>query len=174
MTSIEWLIEKVLDNGIGLPKEWREQAKEMHKQEIIKSYRDGRSDQQSERPSKFYNRMSEQYYQETFVSKGSDFKQFSLYEHKDTITSSDTQVSKTFLEAEQQLPQQEICISCDEQKETHKICMDCIGKMIKENQQELSDEEIATFAMGYYNNNDADYYVTIGAKWYREQLKQRQ
>jgi len=52
--------------------------------------------------------------------------------------------------------------------------MDCIGKMIKENQQEISDEEIATFAMGYYNNNDADYYVTIGAKWYREQLKQRQ
>jgi ribosomal protein L32 len=37
------------------------------------------------------------------------------------------------------LPQQEICISCDEQKETHKICMDCIGKMIKENQQEISD-----------------------------------
>ena len=22
MTSIEWLIEKVLDNGIGLPNEW--------------------------------------------------------------------------------------------------------------------------------------------------------
>ena len=31
-------------------------------------------------------------------------KQFSLYEHKDTITSADTQVSKTFLES---VPQQE-------------------------------------------------------------------
>jgi ribosomal protein L32 len=40
---------------------------------------------------------------------------------------------------EAQLPQQERCISCDEQKGTHKICMDCIGKMIKENQQEISD-----------------------------------
>jgi len=48
------------------------------------------------------------------------------------------------------------------------------NKMVELPQQELSDEEIATFAMGYYNNNDADYYVSIGAKWYREQLKQRQ
>ena len=39
------------------------------------------------------------------------------------------------MEEESQLPQQEICISCDEQKETYKICMDCIGKMIKENQK---------------------------------------
>ena len=39
-------------------------------------------------------------------------------------------------ERKEQLPQQEICISCDEKKGTHKICMDCIGKMIKENQQE--------------------------------------
>jgi len=37
-----------------------------------------------------------------------------------------------------EVPKQEICISCDEQKGTHKICMDCIGKMIKENQQEKS------------------------------------
>jgi len=39
------------------------------------------------------------------------------------------------------LLQQEICISCDEKKETHEICMDCIGKMIKENQQEISDDD---------------------------------
>ena len=25
------------------------------------------------------------------------------------------------------------CVSCDEEKETHNICMDCIGKLIKEN-----------------------------------------
>lgn len=39
---------------------------------------------------------------------------------------------------------------------------------------EISDEEIKAFAMGYYDNNGADYYVELGAKWYREQLKLRQ
>jgi hypothetical protein len=34
-TAVEWLIEKQLDSGIGLPKEWREQAKEMEKEQII-------------------------------------------------------------------------------------------------------------------------------------------
>jgi hypothetical protein len=38
----------------------------MEKEQIIDSYRDGRSDQQSDRSSKFYNRMAEQYYNETF------------------------------------------------------------------------------------------------------------
>jgi len=42
----------------------------------------------------------------------------------------------------EQLPQQEICINCDEEKETHEICMDCISKLIKENHKEISDEEI--------------------------------
>lgn len=39
---------------------------EKEKEQIIDSYRDGRSDQQSERTSRFYNRMAEQYYNETF------------------------------------------------------------------------------------------------------------
>jgi ribosomal protein L32 len=33
------------------------------------------------------------------------------------------------------------CVNCDELKETHQICMDCIGKMIKENQESLYTEE---------------------------------
>jgi hypothetical protein len=76
MTSVEFLFNELWET----PKDkftWYSilsKAQEMHKQEIINTYRDGRSDQQSERPSKFYNRMSEQYYQETFVSKGSDKK----------------------------------------------------------------------------------------------------
>ena len=41
-------------------------------------------------------------------------------------------------------------------------------------QTEISDEEIEEYAMGYYNNNGGEYYVRLGAKWYREQLKQRQ
>jgi len=42
---------------------------EMEKEQIINTYRDGRSDQQSEKPSRFYNRMAEQYYNETFKSE---------------------------------------------------------------------------------------------------------
>jgi len=34
-TAVEWLIEKQLDAGYGLPKEWREQAKAMEKEQII-------------------------------------------------------------------------------------------------------------------------------------------
>jgi hypothetical protein len=41
----------------------------MEKEQIINTYRDGRSDQQSEKPSRFYNRMAEQYYNETFKSE---------------------------------------------------------------------------------------------------------
>jgi hypothetical protein len=37
-------------------------AKQKEKEQIVESYRDGRSDQQSERQSKFYNRTAEQYY----------------------------------------------------------------------------------------------------------------
>jgi len=73
-TAVEWLE----DNLISEP--WAEEhfkhnsecwdkAKEMEKEQIVDSYRDGRSDQQSDRSSKFYNRMSEQYYNETFKSK---------------------------------------------------------------------------------------------------------
>jgi hypothetical protein len=71
MTSIEWLINQIHKKQYGdYPNLTFEnifkEAEEMHKQEIIDAYRDGRSDQQSEKQGKFYNRISEQYYQETF------------------------------------------------------------------------------------------------------------
>jgi len=101
MTSIEWLVKELYTemnlNGDGrVLYEILEEAKEMHKKEIIASYK----------ADSFHVALkdAEDFYQETFVSKGSDFKQFSLYEHKDTITSADTQVSETFLES---VPQQE-------------------------------------------------------------------
>lgn len=34
-TAVEWLIEKQIDAGIGLPKEWREQAKAMEKEQMV-------------------------------------------------------------------------------------------------------------------------------------------
>jgi len=69
-TAVNWL-EAIIENKLSQPmsanfKELFEQAKEMHKQEIINAYRDGRSDQQSEKPSRFYNRWAEQYYNETY------------------------------------------------------------------------------------------------------------
>jgi len=67
-SAVEWLVK----NCHIVPKnelnkiELINQAKEMEKQKVIDTYRDGRSDQQSERPSRFYNRNAEQYYNETF------------------------------------------------------------------------------------------------------------
>jgi len=106
MTSIEWLIDQLEQKGdmretpsirnlqLNIDTsdylELKRQAKEMHKQEIIDAAERWKGTDFAER-----------YYQETFVS---NFKQFSLYEHKETITSADTQVSKTFLES---VPKQE-------------------------------------------------------------------
>jgi hypothetical protein len=72
-TAVEWIegyLKKFnhIQESLSLRKAF-EQAKAMHKQEIINTYRDGRSDQQSEKTSRFYNRMAEQYYNETFKSE---------------------------------------------------------------------------------------------------------
>jgi HEPN domain-containing protein len=70
MTAVEWLTEKLrIEFGFAFSNNILEQAKEMEKQDIINTYRDGRSDQQSEKPSRFYNRRAEQYYTETFKSE---------------------------------------------------------------------------------------------------------
>ena len=65
-TAVEWLIEKMLDSGIGICKEWREQAKEMEKQQIIDAWSKGydEDDRASSNPLKYYS--------ETYGSKGSD------------------------------------------------------------------------------------------------------
>ena len=40
-------------------------------------------------------------------------------------------------------------------------------------QAEISDEEIEKFASDFYDNNGADEFIIMGAKWYREQLKKK-
>ena len=81
-TSIEWLIEQLVEMDKQLdgrrknedatilkmnPTKIFEEAKEMHKQEIIKSYRDGRLDEElSDRRSKHFNKVAIGYYLETF------------------------------------------------------------------------------------------------------------
>jgi hypothetical protein len=48
MTAVEWLIEKQLDAGYGLAKEWREQAKAMEKEQIKNAYLNGTTDMEKE------------------------------------------------------------------------------------------------------------------------------
>ena len=80
MTSIEWLIEQFKDYDflLSLHQFDIEQAKEMHKQEIIDAYYEGKSNGMDiSHPLSLTKEISfEEYYQETFVSKGSDECQF--------------------------------------------------------------------------------------------------
>ena len=78
MTSIEWLVEEMLSKGyfkesVTLTNidHLQYKAEEMHKEEIIESYCNGCADITKDE-SIFPRETSEQYYQETFVSKGSD------------------------------------------------------------------------------------------------------
>ena len=72
VTAVQWLIHKLItENEVSLKGEnykLFELAKQMEKEQIIESYRDGRSDQQSQ-GSRFYNRMAEQYYNQTYKSE---------------------------------------------------------------------------------------------------------
>jgi len=80
-TAVEWLVNQLqqtrnwqrvineVNQSTTSVRDVIKQAKEMHKQEIINAYRDGRSDQQSEKPSRFYNRWAELYYNEQYGGK---------------------------------------------------------------------------------------------------------
>lgn len=63
-TAVEWLLERFND-GTLIPKSF-EIAKAMEKEQIVDAYRDGRSDQQSERSTLWYNRNAEYYYNESY------------------------------------------------------------------------------------------------------------
>ena len=67
-SSIDWLIEELTRFGFNfkLYKSEIEQAKQLHKKEIIEAYKDGRSDQQSDKKDRFYNRTSIGYYNEKY------------------------------------------------------------------------------------------------------------
>ena len=144
MTSIEWLANKLSITFKTMYADEIEQAKEMHKQEIIDAC------------IEFGNLNGvdiedyEQYYQETFVSKGSD----------DHISD----VSKMV-----ELPQQEKTLS-DKWKEYQ----DWLNEI-----PEISDEEIKKGAIDYLihiKEEFTDLAITsfiTGCVWYREQLKSK-
>ena len=63
MTSIEWLKEKLFnDFGFAFSDNIFEQAKEMHKQEIIDAFKKGQALGFDDNP----NYMAEQYYNQTY------------------------------------------------------------------------------------------------------------
>lgn len=65
-SAIEWLFLMMNNpnSDQDLANKLLEKAKEMEKEQIIEAYQDGRSDQQSDE-SRFYNRNSEYYYNQT-------------------------------------------------------------------------------------------------------------
>lgn len=151
-TAVEWLIEKMLDSGIGICKEWREQAKEMEKENTMAFGYRCIGEVDSELGDLVYKKVPEEVYNETYGSKGSDgnFKQFSLYEHKETITSADTKVSQTFLD---HVPD--------------------VRKMV-----EISDEDIYKEAehkskiFRGWTTYETSAFI-MACQWYREQLKKK-
>jgi hypothetical protein len=161
MTSIEWLIEEMMSKGFFKESvtltnidHLQYKAEEKHKQEMGDTWDAAifRNVQRGYNASRTFEDFDD-YYAETFVS---NFKQFSLYEHKETITSADTQVSKTFLEAQPQLPQQDV----------DKLGFEDVPKL---GYCEISDEEIEKQG-NRLCWKEAQEAFKAGAKWYREKL----
>jgi hypothetical protein len=158
MTSIEWL-EKQFEIVFNVPNEWIEHAKDLHKQEIMKSYSDGFGNGNAvgvgiSNPSWVLN--EKEYYQETFVSNGTCglLKDYHIVEANEMV----------------ELPKQD----------ADKLGNEDVSKL---GYCEISDTEIefnATNAWVEFNKNNSDdsnsFYNGWGLaiKWYREQLKQRQ
>jgi disulfide oxidoreductase YuzD len=220
MTSIEWLIQELYTEmnmcGYGrVLDEIFEEAKEMHKQEIIEAIEDGRYE------------FGYEYYNDTFVSKGSDtLKDYHIVDTNEMIKRGTLKKrmdkdawfivfqSNAYNEddmAYDLLKSQEIDIDMyDVYKDGDEVTFEVVDKKwakitpflypfeTKSSQQEISDEETklhwktslvihtpeisdeeiedASLNIEHYN---LDMIVIErimwrkGAKWYREQLKQK-
>jgi len=155
MTSIEWMIDELIKKHTGKVGneyiEIFEKAKEMHKQEIVKSFDEGQEYEYQYHINNAPKFDSETYYQETFVSKGSDdtLKDYHIVEANEMI----------------ELPKHDVDKLVNEDVPKLGYC-------------EISDEEIYKGIWDYckipHDRLLAEVNAMIdGAKWYREQLKQR-
>jgi len=152
MTSIEWLQDKWGNEKIWTwekIQEWFEQAKEMHRQEIIRAFREAlKSPYHSDHtwtPQGEITTKSEQYYQEAFGSKdinGNEIKFQTLSEKY--------QEYKDWLNEIPEISDEEIEKAVNEYTEVYQ-CPSEIS-MCKHD------------VISAWNN---------GIKWYREQLKQK-
>jgi len=72
ISAVQWLVEKYnIVCGLGsseLMKEHIERAKEMHREQTTKAYREGRTDEQTT-IARWYNRTAAEYYNETYCKK---------------------------------------------------------------------------------------------------------
>lgn len=72
MTAVEKLLNWLSENHYYVNNdllEKVEELKELETENLIEAYRDGRTDQQSEKNSRFYNRTAKDYVSETFKSE---------------------------------------------------------------------------------------------------------
>lgn len=65
-TAVEWLLDRFLFAGYGLPSEWREQAKAMEKRQIAKAWDGGNYQYFSSKITNEDFENGEEYYNETF------------------------------------------------------------------------------------------------------------
>jgi hypothetical protein len=148
MNSIEWFFEKA-KKFIKLDSDDLEdlfvyyyQSRVMQRREIINAHLDGQSLVSCK------DEYAEQYYQETFGSKGSEHTEQHLEE---IISKAHTKIIRT--KGKEYAP------------------------TANEIQDAISDEEIDKKAKEFFPMNDSDVEMTkksmwkLGAKWYREQLK---
>jgi hypothetical protein len=153
MNSIEWLIEQLEERGHIIPDHLEETAIKMHKQEIIDAWEDGYGGDEHN---------SDEYYNEIFGSKGSGER---IVDTNKTIK----------LDCPYDFTSRCTMGSCD-----------CKPKQeTTSSQPEISDEEIEEASLYIktsdykVNTNTPFYHVEkamwrMGAKWYREKLKQKQ
>jgi len=155
-TSTEWLFQKLWDT----PKDkftWYailEQAKEMEKQQIIDAAERWKGTD-----------FAEKYYAETYGSKGSD----------NHIVDTNEMVEDTYKVWECCGMEECICKGSDEEK-TNSQRFDEFMQLVTSSQTEISDKEIekASYTFWEFKEHTASSAWKLGAKWYREQLKQRQ
>jgi len=165
MTSIEFLKAEYIKRGDSLPSGVFQEAKEMHKKEIMEAWEDG--------IDSFSTRSAEQYYQETFGSK----KKIKFTEEEWAELNNGSKKSHEIIK----LPQQEIS---DKKtlSEKYKEYKDWLNEI-----PQISDEEIDNAVVEKYenvgdeklfpNHTDKDIWMNgfyEGAIWYREQLKSKQ
>ena len=63
-TAVDWLMDRFLFAGYGLPTEWRKQAKQMEKEQIQKAFFDGQETPLNHPIVPHYS--GEEYYNETY------------------------------------------------------------------------------------------------------------
>jgi hypothetical protein len=176
MTSIEWLINAMENPNKNINwQDTKQQAKEMHKQEIIDAYDKGEFNDG-------IKEFAEQYYKETFVSKGSDdhISDISKMVEDKSLISNIDYWEKTLKywkeEKELSILGSTYYSNCCARIGILEDIFKCIESIQQLPQQEISDEEIEKGAEDWqeFRQGAGKQSFEAGAKWYREQLKQRQ